>query len=77
MCMGILPACVFMHHLHIMLMEVRRRHQIPWNMSYRWSLATCGCWELSQILWRRSQYSLSDEASFQFYSREFLKPLCL
>ena len=31
---GVLPACMFVCHMHIVLVEARKGCQIPWNQSY-------------------------------------------
>lgn len=35
--MGVLFACIFMHHMHLVATEDRRRCPIPWNWSYKQS----------------------------------------
>lgn len=39
MFLDVLPAPVFVHHVSLGPEEVRRRHQILRNWSYRWLLA--------------------------------------
>ena len=40
--MGLLLACVSVHHIHPVLSEARRGYQIPWGWSYR-QLSTAMC----------------------------------
>lgn len=45
--------CVCVYCVHTVHSEVRRRHHIPWNWSFRCRWAT-KCWELLQVLWASS-----------------------
>lgn len=40
MCMAVLPACMYVHHVHAVPTEARRGCKIPWTWSYSF-----GCWE--------------------------------
>ena len=40
MSMGILLKYMSVHHMHAVPTEVRKKHYIPWNWSYRMLLAT-------------------------------------
>lgn len=41
---GILPGCMFLHHMCLVSVEVRGVHWMPWNWSYKLFVAVV--WEL-------------------------------
>lgn len=42
MCMSVLPARIYVHHLHSVSMEAIRSPGTEVTDSYKWQ---CGCWE--------------------------------
>lgn len=36
---------IYMDHMHSVPIEARRGCRVPWDCSYRWFVAPCGCWE--------------------------------
>lgn len=43
--MSIFPACMFLHCVHLVPVEVRGGHWIPWNWSTDVCESPCGFWE--------------------------------
>ena len=59
MCMGVLPACIFVH-CGLVPVEARSGHWIFWNCSYRW---LHGCWEPNPSPLEKQKILLTSEAS--------------
>ena len=57
-------ACIFIHHVSAVLMEVSKRGQILLNESYKCCAPPCGFWELNPGLLQEQQVLLTTEPSF-------------
>lgn len=69
-----LPACVYMQHMHAVLIEARRGRQIPWNWSHNPELSWSTI-ELNSDLLQEQTVLLNKEPSLQPPIRFFFSKL--